>query len=55
MMPYWSALTDSGVLGDATKATADKGEQFLEAAVEGLVDLVRELKANEIPERRDRH
>ena len=55
MMPYWSSLTTSGVLGDATKATAEKGDQFLAAAIEGLVDLIRELKATDIPDRKDRH
>jgi hypothetical protein len=32
------------VMGDATKATVEKGEQFLAAATEGLVKLVHELK-----------
>ena len=55
LRPYWSALTASGIMGDATKATREKGEKFLEAAVEGLVDLIRELKSNPIPARRDQH
>ena len=55
LVPYWSAVTPTGVMGDATKATVDKGEQFLEAAVTGLVDLIRELKAQEILPRRDQH
>ena len=55
MVPYWSSQTASGVLGDATKATVDKGEKFLEAAVEGLVDLIRELRGTEIPPRRNQH
>ena len=37
--------TARGVMGDATKATVEKGEQFLAAATEGLVKLVRELKS----------
>lgn len=55
LMPYWSALTASGVMGDATLATREKGEKFLEAAVQGLVDLTLELKSNPIPTRRDQH
>ena len=55
LVPYWSAQTASGVMGDATKATREKGEKFLEAAVSGLVDLVRELKDQEILPRRDQH
>lgn len=55
LMPYWSAMSDSGVRGDATKATREKGEQFLEAAVTGLIDLIRELRATEIRPRQDHH
>jgi len=55
LMPHWSSLTASGVMGDATKATKEKGELFLEAAVEGLIELIRELKATPIPVRRDGH
>ena len=55
LMPYWSALTASGVMGDATLATREKGEKFLEAAIQGLVDLTLELKSNPIPTRRDQH
>jgi creatinine amidohydrolase len=55
MVPYWSVQTASGVMGDATRATKEKGEKFLEAAVSGLVELVRELKGQEILPRRDQH
>jgi creatinine amidohydrolase len=55
LVPYWSARTASGVMGDATKATKEKGEQFLEAAIEGLVELIRELKGTPILPRRDQH
>ena len=55
LMPFWSSLTDSGVRGDATKATLAKGEAFLEAAIEGVIELVRELKGAEIRPRTDHH
>ena len=55
LMPFWSSLTDSGVRGDATKATLEKGEAFLEAAIEGVIELVRELKGAEIRPRTDHH
>ena len=55
LMPYWSSLTESGVMGDATKATREKGEKFLEAAVTGLAELIVELQQTPIPARRDRH
>lgn len=55
LMPYWSAMTESGVRGDATKATAEQGQKFLEAGIEGLIELVRELKSVQLTERRDHH
>ena len=55
LMPFWSTMTESGVRGDATVATVEKGEQFLKAAIEGLIELVRELKELELPEREDHH
>jgi creatinine amidohydrolase len=55
LMPYWSTMSVSGVRGDASKATVAKGEQFLAAALEGLIELVRELKSAEIRPRHDHH
>ena len=55
LVPYWSSQSASGVKGDATRATVEKGEQFLEAAIEGLIELIRELKATPVLPRRDQH
>ncbi len=55
LIPYWSTKTASGVMGDATLATKEKGEKFLEAAIEGLIELVREFRSTEIMPRRDQH
>ena len=55
LWPYWSSITKSGVMGDATKATPEKGRIFLDAAVDGLVDLIRELKQTPILPRQDEH
>lgn len=55
LVPYWSAQTASGVMGDATKASAEKGQAFLQAATEGLIELVRELRSTPILPRRDQH
>lgn len=55
MVPYWSSISPSGVMGDATKATKEKGEQFLEAAINGLIELIRELRQTPILERRVQH
>jgi creatinine amidohydrolase len=55
MMEHWSQLSESGVMGDPTKATAAKGRVLLEAAVDGIVELVDELLARESPPRIDHH
>jgi creatinine amidohydrolase/Fe(II)-dependent formamide hydrolase-like protein len=55
LVPYWSSQTASGVMGDARSATKQKGDAWLEAAVGGLVELVRELREQPILPRRDQH
>jgi creatinine amidohydrolase/Fe(II)-dependent formamide hydrolase-like protein len=39
-MPNWSGLTSSGVMGDATVATAAKGRAFLQRAQEEAADFI---------------
>jgi creatinine amidohydrolase len=55
MMPYWSTMSRSGTLGDPTKATKEKGEMWLTAAIEGLVGIIQEFKKLGIRERVDHH
>jgi creatinine amidohydrolase len=55
MMEHWSQLSESGVMGDPTKATAEKGRALLEAAANGVVLLVDELLARERCPRTDHH
>jgi creatinine amidohydrolase len=55
MVPWWSQLTKSGVIGDATLATAEKGRFWFEAEVERLTQFCREFRALELPPRSDRH
>jgi creatinine amidohydrolase/Fe(II)-dependent formamide hydrolase-like protein len=52
---FWGRWTEIGVHGDPTKATAEKGRLCFEASVTGLVELVNELRAWPIAERRDMH
>jgi creatinine amidohydrolase len=52
---FWGRWTETGVHGDATKATAEKGSVLFEAAVTGLVELVGELRAWPIEKRQDMH
>ena len=51
----WGRWTQTGVHGDPTKATAEKGRVLFEAAVTVLVELVDELRAWPIGERKDMH
>lgn len=52
---YWGRWSQLGVHGDPTVASAEKGEIIFAAAVEGLVDLVDELREWPIAERADMH
>jgi creatinine amidohydrolase len=55
MMEQWSALSATGVMGDPTKATAAKGRALLEAAADGIVTLIDELRARAKAPRVDHH
>ncbi|HZV79006.1 MAG TPA: creatininase family protein [Candidatus Binatus sp.] len=55
MMEHWSALSESGVMGDPTKATPEKGERLLAAAAAGIVELIDELRARRDAVRKDHH
>jgi creatinine amidohydrolase/Fe(II)-dependent formamide hydrolase-like protein len=54
-MPWWSSFSDSGVQGDASRATAAKGEALFEAATREIASYVSELQSMPIPKRRDHH
>lgn len=53
LMPWWSSFSTTGVQGEATKATAEKGEALLDAAVRECIGFVRELLEKPLPERRE--
>ncbi len=55
MMRHWSTLSDSGVMGDPTVATAEKGEAWLDAAARGLAGIIMDYGRIEITERIDHH
>jgi creatinine amidohydrolase len=52
---YWGRWTSSGVHGDPTKATPEKGRQIFEAAAGALVELVDEWRSWPLDQRRDQH
>ena len=55
LMDHWSRFSKSGVSGDPTLATAEKGEIIFEAVVNAFIRLVREFKMRERGERTDHH
>jgi len=52
---YWGRWTRTGVHGDPTTATAEKGKVIWEAAVAGLIEIVDEWRAWPTAERADQH
>jgi len=54
-MDHWTRFSRSGVVGDPTLATVEKGRAIFDAVVTALVELVREFKARTRGERQDLH
>jgi creatinine amidohydrolase len=52
---FWGRWTKTGVHGDPTTASAEKGKVIYEAAVNNLVELVTEWRAWPLAERQDQH
>jgi creatinine amidohydrolase len=55
LMDQWSRFSKSGVVGDPTLATREKGEIIFAAVVAALVDLVREFKTYDRAPSQDMH
>jgi creatinine amidohydrolase len=55
LMPWWSSFSDSGVQGDPSKASAEKGRALFDAAVEEISGYVTELRSQPLPSRKDHH
>lgn len=52
---WWSRMSDSGVCGDPTVATAEFGKALFETTVRNLVTFVREFRTIPLRPRRDLH
>lgn len=52
---FFSRYSRTGTLGDPTKASAEKGRLFVEACVERLVAVIRDLRDRRIETRVDHH
>lgn len=55
MMEWWSTLTETGVMGDPTVATPEKGQVLMAAAVKELRMVINEMKTRTIRPRVDHH
>jgi creatinine amidohydrolase len=55
LMPHWSALSESGVTGDATAATAEKGRIFLDQATKEVAEYIGEVARRPHTPGRDHH
>ena len=54
-MDQWSRISKTGVIGDATKASKEKGEKIFNIVVEKMVELVTEFRQREIKPVVDHH
>jgi creatinine amidohydrolase len=54
-MDMWSRFSKSGVVGDPTLATKEKGEMVFKAVVDAFVELVQEFKSCTRGTRQDMH
>jgi creatinine amidohydrolase/Fe(II)-dependent formamide hydrolase-like protein len=54
-MDHWTRFSKTGVSGDPTLATKEKGEKVFEAVVTALIELVKVFKNYERGERVDNH
>jgi creatinine amidohydrolase len=52
---WWSRMSETGVCGDATVATAEFGQALFETTVENFVRFVREFRTIPVRPRRDLH
>jgi creatinine amidohydrolase len=55
LMEYWSTISRTGVMGDATVASGAKGTRWLAAAIKGLQGIITEFRIREIRDRKNHH
>ena len=55
MMEWWSTISKTGAIGDPTVATAEKGIEIYNAAVEGLTKVILDLKDRPFRKVEDKH
>jgi creatinine amidohydrolase len=55
MVEWWSRISNSGVIGDPTLATREKGRLWFEATVTNLIEFIREFRGFEVRPKQDLH
>lgn len=55
MMEWWTTFSHTGVLGDPTLASQEKGARLYDVVIDRMVELVQEMRARPIRERVDLH
>jgi creatinine amidohydrolase len=55
LVEWWSRISQTGVIGDPTLATKDKGKLWFEATVTNLIEFIREFRGFELRPRHDMH
>jgi len=55
MMDWWSTFSKTGVVGDPTLATKEKGKAMFDAVIERMVELVRDFRDRPRGQREDMH
>lgn len=54
-MDWWSRITETGMIGDATVASPEKGEKLFNIAVDKICAFILEFRNREIKERKNHH
>jgi creatinine amidohydrolase len=55
LVEWTSSYSPTGVIGEAAKATEEKGRKVFDRAAARLVELIRWLRTRPAPPRRERH
>ena len=54
-MDWWSRMSKTGIVGDPTRATAEKGKKVLDIYVKKLSEFIQEFRKRQVTPRKDHH
>lgn len=55
MVEWWTRISKSGVVGDPTLATKEKGKLWYDATIANLIEFIREFRSFEVRPKLDHH